>query len=171
MLRRTNSRRAASRVGPRRRARTRTPLPTRVPPPPLLRCHSLDMHSDCNAACCCLGFGDTLRALGLAAMRAHAPHLLRLACLAAAACGWASVSRNGGARSARGVASALDNGLARTPPLGWSSWNRFGCRIDERLIRETADAFVSRGLRDAGCAPCDALLRSRIRVSHALLLR
>jgi hypothetical protein len=102
-------------------------------------------------------------------MRTRAPHLLRIACLAAAACGWASVSRNGGARS--GVASALDNGLARTPPLGWSSWNRFGCGIDERLIRETADAFVARGLRDAGCAPCDALLRARIRAAHALLLR
>src|SRR4051812_29821187 len=40
--------------------------------------------------------------------------------------------------------------LAPTPPMGWNSWNKFGCRIDERLIRETADAMVSSGMRDAG---------------------
>jgi alpha-galactosidase len=47
-------------------------------------------------------------------------------------------------------ADALDNGLARTPPMGWNSWNAFRCRIDERLIREMADAMVQRGMRDAG---------------------
>ncbi len=41
-------------------------------------------------------------------------------------------------------------GLAPTPPMGWNSWNKFGCRIDENLIRETADAMVSSGMRDAG---------------------
>lgn len=40
--------------------------------------------------------------------------------------------------------------LAMTPPMGWNSWNKFGCKIDENLIRETADAFVSSGMRDAG---------------------
>jgi alpha-galactosidase len=40
--------------------------------------------------------------------------------------------------------------LAPTPPMGWSSWNHFGCRIDERTVRETADALVSSGMRDAG---------------------
>jgi alpha-galactosidase len=40
--------------------------------------------------------------------------------------------------------------LAATPPMGWNSWNHFGCNIDEKLIRETADAFVASGLRDAG---------------------
>ena len=34
--------------------------------------------------------------------------------------------------------------------MGWSSWNRFGCHINEKLIRETADAMVSSGMRDAG---------------------
>ena len=47
-------------------------------------------------------------------------------------------------------AVALDNGLARTPPMGWNSWNTFGCNIDEELIRETADALVASGMRDAG---------------------
>jgi alpha-galactosidase len=40
--------------------------------------------------------------------------------------------------------------LARTPPMGWSSWNAFGCDIDEELIRETADAMVSSGMAAAG---------------------
>jgi alpha-galactosidase len=41
-------------------------------------------------------------------------------------------------------------GLADTPQMGWNSWNKFACEIDERLIRETADAMVEHGLKDAG---------------------
>ena len=40
--------------------------------------------------------------------------------------------------------------LAKTPPMGWNSWNTFGENISEALIKETADAMVSTGLRDAG---------------------
>ncbi|MBW4618050.1 MAG: glycoside hydrolase family 27 protein [Cyanosarcina radialis HA8281-LM2] len=40
--------------------------------------------------------------------------------------------------------------LAATPPMGWNSWNMFGSNIDEALIRETADAIVSSGLKDCG---------------------
>jgi len=40
--------------------------------------------------------------------------------------------------------------LAQTPPMGWNSWNRYGCRIDEGLIRGVADAMVANGMRDAG---------------------
>ena len=40
--------------------------------------------------------------------------------------------------------------IARTPPMGWNSWNTFGANISEDLVRETADAFVAAGLRDAG---------------------
>ena len=47
-------------------------------------------------------------------------------------------------------ARALDNGLALTPPMGWNSWNKFGCDVNEKLIRETADAVVSTGMKDAG---------------------
>jgi alpha-galactosidase len=47
-------------------------------------------------------------------------------------------------------ALALDNGLARTPPMGWNDWNAFGCNVSDSLVRATADAFVSAGLRDAG---------------------
>ena len=40
--------------------------------------------------------------------------------------------------------------LAQTPPMGWNSWNHFGCDVTEELIRETADAMVTSGMRDAG---------------------
>jgi alpha-galactosidase len=40
--------------------------------------------------------------------------------------------------------------LARTPPMGWNSWNHYGCEIDEALIRRTADAMAANGMRDAG---------------------
>ena len=43
-----------------------------------------------------------------------------------------------------------DNGLARTPPMGWNSWNRFGCDIDEAKIRAVADAMQSSGMQAAG---------------------
>lgn len=43
-----------------------------------------------------------------------------------------------------------DNGVALTPPMGWSSWNTFRNRIDENLIYETAVAMKDSGLADAG---------------------
>ncbi|KAB2035734.1 hypothetical protein ERO13_D04G150200v2 [Gossypium hirsutum] len=46
--------------------------------------------------------------------------------------------------------SMLSNGLGMTPPMGWNSWNHFGCNIDEKMIRETADALVSTGLSKLG---------------------
>ncbi|HTW47931.1 MAG TPA: alpha-galactosidase [Acidobacteriaceae bacterium] len=46
---------------------------------------------------------------------------------------------------------ALDNGLARTPPMGWNSWNKFACKgLNEQVIRETADTIASNGMKDAG---------------------
>jgi len=44
----------------------------------------------------------------------------------------------------------LDNGLGRTPQMGWNSWNHFKCNINEEIIRQTADAIVKTGLKDAG---------------------
>jgi alpha-galactosidase len=43
-----------------------------------------------------------------------------------------------------------DNGLARTPPMGWNSWNHFRGRVDAATVREIADAMVSSGLKAAG---------------------
>ena len=44
----------------------------------------------------------------------------------------------------------LDNGLGRTPQMGWNSWNKFGCNINEKLIHDTIDALVNTGLSAAG---------------------
>ncbi|HYN95951.1 MAG TPA: ricin-type beta-trefoil lectin domain protein [Pilimelia sp.] len=47
-------------------------------------------------------------------------------------------------------AAALDNGLARTPQMGWNDWNAFGCNVTDSLVRQTADAMVSSGMAAAG---------------------
>lgn len=39
---------------------------------------------------------------------------------------------------------------ARTPPLGWNSWNAYSCAVTEDDIRDAADALVETDLRDAG---------------------
>ena len=42
------------------------------------------------------------------------------------------------------------NGLAKTPPMGWNSWNAFESRIDDKTVREMVDEMVQNGMRDAG---------------------
>jgi len=41
-------------------------------------------------------------------------------------------------------------GLALTPPMGWNSWNKFGCNVSDELIRGMADAMVKSGMKNAG---------------------
>ena len=41
-------------------------------------------------------------------------------------------------------------GLVPTPPMGWNSWNTFSANINEQLIKDTADAMIANGMRDAG---------------------
>ena len=49
------------------------------------------------------------------------------------------------------LASGLDNGLGIKPQLGFNSWNAWGgCGVNETLMRQTIDAFVSLGLKDVG---------------------
>ena len=40
--------------------------------------------------------------------------------------------------------------LAQTPPMGWNSWNKFGCNVSDSLIRQMADNMVASGMKDAG---------------------
>jgi alpha-galactosidase len=40
--------------------------------------------------------------------------------------------------------------LALTPPMGWNSWNKFGCNVSEDMIKSMADAMVKSGMKDAG---------------------
>jgi len=42
------------------------------------------------------------------------------------------------------------NGLAKTPPMGWNSWNRFATAIDDKTVREIAAAIAANGMKDAG---------------------
>lgn len=58
------------------------------------------------------------------------------------------------------IVLALDNGLARTPPMGWLQWERYRCIIDcetypsqclsEGLFKRTADLLESEGYLKAG---------------------
>ncbi|WP_255460940.1 glycoside hydrolase family 27 protein [Edaphobacter albus] len=43
-----------------------------------------------------------------------------------------------------------DNGLVRTPPMGWNSWNKFAGKITDKDVREMADAMVSSGMNKLG---------------------
>jgi alpha-galactosidase len=69
---------------------------------------------------------------------------------------WCAVTVNAviaGAVAADGeptVAVRPSNGLAQTPPMGWNSWNKYGCEINEQLIRRQADAMVASGMKAAG---------------------
>ncbi|XP_046575091.1 alpha-N-acetylgalactosaminidase-like [Haliotis rubra] len=56
--------------------------------------------------------------------------------------------------------NAVNNGLARTPPMGWMSWQRYRCITDcvqqpdncisESLFKRMADRLVSDGYKDVG---------------------
>ncbi|HEV8244373.1 MAG TPA: glycoside hydrolase family 27 protein, partial [Polyangiaceae bacterium] len=62
--------------------------------------------------------------------------------------GGASGGGSAGASGAGG--STGPDILAATPPMGWNSWNKFGCNVSEDLIKSVADALVESGMKDAG---------------------
>jgi alpha-galactosidase len=45
---------------------------------------------------------------------------------------------------------AQGEGLARTPPMGWNSWNHFECKVTEADVRSAADAIAANGMKAAG---------------------
>jgi len=45
---------------------------------------------------------------------------------------------------------ALTTNLALTPPMGWNSWNHFGCNVSDATIRGIADAMATNGMKAAG---------------------
>lgn len=63
---------------------------------------------------------------------------------------WTLQGAAGALLLAAGAIPATAADLLPTPPMGWNSWNKFQCDVSEKLIKETADAFVTSGLRDAG---------------------
>ncbi|HVT93437.1 MAG TPA: hypothetical protein VHD76_11380 [Bryobacteraceae bacterium] len=48
------------------------------------------------------------------------------------------------------AAPVPSNGLAKTPPMGWNSWNKFRSEVSDKLVRETADAMAGNGMKAAG---------------------
>jgi len=51
---------------------------------------------------------------------------------------------------ALGLSAQKFTDLAKTPPMGWNSWNKYHCDVSEELIMKMADAMVSSGMKDAG---------------------
>jgi alpha-galactosidase len=49
-----------------------------------------------------------------------------------------------------GFTNVKYNGLAKTPPMGWNSWNKFHRNVDDKAVRGMADAMASNGMKDAG---------------------
>lgn len=45
---------------------------------------------------------------------------------------------------------SVSAGLALTPPMGFNTWNKFGCNVSEELVRTVADEMVKSGMKDAG---------------------
>jgi alpha-galactosidase len=52
--------------------------------------------------------------------------------------------------SAGSVFSQKFDNLAKTPPMGWNSWNKYGCNVSEKLIMGMADAMVKSGMQKVG---------------------
>jgi alpha-galactosidase len=45
---------------------------------------------------------------------------------------------------------AVNNGLARTPQMGWNNWNSLGCDVSESLLLDTSKILLDTGLQDVG---------------------
>ena len=58
--------------------------------------------------------------------------------------------RSPGPSTAASPATLRANGLAATPPLGWNSWNHFGCTVTAADVEAAADALVRDGLQNIG---------------------
>jgi alpha-galactosidase len=53
-------------------------------------------------------------------------------------------------KATRSLRLVVGDTIALTPPLGWNSWNCWGCAVDEQKIREAADAMLASGLANHG---------------------
>jgi len=51
-----------------------------------------------------------------------------------------------------GIVWAQDSTLARTPPMGWNSWNHFACDVSDAVVRAQADALIAIGMKSVGYA-------------------
>ncbi len=84
-------------------------------------------------------------------LRKMAPAAMAIILVAAifAACGPGKAGKEPAAAATAPVA-APEPILAPVPPMGFNTWNKFGCEVDETLIRQTADVMVETGMLEAG---------------------
>src|SRR4051812_32815576 len=81
-----------------------------------------------------------------------APLITAIAVLAVGAGTGASAAEPISSSQPAGAHPQADNGLARTPPMGYNNWNSTQCKpqFNEAFVKATADLFVSSGLKAAG---------------------
>ncbi|WBB64128.1 NEW3 domain-containing protein [Streptomyces sp. WMMC500] len=93
-----------------------------------------------------------LASVGLLVGSAALPTAAGPALAADATTATAGLPAGAGAGAGPAPAPALDDGLARTPPMGFNNWNDTACgaEFDEAYVKAMADLFVSTGLKDAG---------------------
>jgi len=51
---------------------------------------------------------------------------------------------------AGGIPAAQGQEIAATPPMGWNSWNHYGCKVSQAIVREQAHAMATNGMKAAG---------------------
>jgi alpha-galactosidase len=49
-----------------------------------------------------------------------------------------------------GISAARAQELAATPPMGWNSWNHYGCKVSDAIVRQQARAMANNGMKAAG---------------------
>ncbi|MBN1505879.1 MAG: NPCBM/NEW2 domain-containing protein [Sedimentisphaerales bacterium] len=60
------------------------------------------------------------------------------------------IASNSLGKATRPLRLVVGDTIALTPPLGWNSWNCWGCAVDEQKIREASDAMMASGLANHG---------------------
>lgn len=59
-------------------------------------------------------------------------------------------AKNALGKTARSLKIVSGDTIALTPPMGWNSWNGFGCDVTEANVRAAADAMAASGLINHG---------------------
>ncbi len=49
-------------------------------------------------------------------------------------------------KDSKSIELVIGEGIAKTPPMGWNSWNCWGKDVDEEKVKAAADAMVASGL-------------------------
>jgi len=49
-----------------------------------------------------------------------------------------------------GIPTVRGQELAATPPMGWNSWNHYGCKATDAIVREQARAMATDGMKAVG---------------------